>query len=429
VGVAVRVATVYGHPNRKPGGDPYAYFHGARLLVTGHGFIDPYGYLVHHQVLQSAAYAPLYMLTLAVPMLVGLKTFFVARLWTCIVSATAVTVVGLAGKEIAGRRAGLIAAGFTALYPNLWMPDEMVAAEALVPLLVGAVLLFAYRFWRRPDIRRAAWFGGSLGLLILSRDELALLFVFILVPLVLLAHLGWRRRLVLLGVATLAMVLVLGPWVGYNLSRFQKATYVSNEAGLTMASADCDSTFYGPVIGYWYMPCALNAPVTYHGDQSVANAAYQKYVFSYLRHRESRLPFVTLAKVGRAFGFYRPLQQITLDSTIETRPHHWALTGLYAYYVLLPLSVVGSIVLRARRVPIFPLWAVGLNVVLAVAVAFGNTRYRIPFEVSLVLLSAVALDSLWARLTRRPGPDADRSEMPDLAPDLESRRDPAALAI
>src|SRR5262249_42604675 len=158
-------------------------------------------------------------------------------------------------------------------------------------------------------------------------------------------------------------------------------------------------TFSGPYEGYWSMDCAARAPVTYHGDESVASAAYQAYVIRYLRHHENRIVPVTLAKIGRAFGFFHPLQQINLDSQIETRPHIWALAGLFSYYALLVLAVGGSIILRRRRVPIFPLWSVGLSVVIAVAIAFGQTRYRISFEVPLVLLSATAVDWLWLRYT------------------------------
>ncbi len=80
------------------------------------------------------------------------------------------------------------------------------------------------------------------------------------------------------------------------------------------------------------------------------------------------------------------------------------------YYALLPLAIAGTVVLRRRRVPSFPLWAIGLNVVCASALTFGQTRYRTTFEVSLVLLSAVALDALWSRL-RRPAP-ADQLPLP-----------------
>ena len=87
------------------------------------------------------------------------------------------------------------------------------------------------------------------------------------------------------------------------------------------------------------------------------------------------------------------------------------LVGLVMYYALLPLAIAGTVVLRRRRVPSFPLWAIGLNVVCASALTFGQTRYRTTFEVSLVLLSAVALDALWSRL-RRPAPGGRSSRSP-----------------
>ena len=58
--------------------------------------------------------------------------------------------------------------------------------------------------------------------------------------------------------------------------------------------------------------------------------------------------------------------------------------------------------------PVFPLWAIGLDVAATVLLSFGHTRYRTTFEVSLVLLAAVQLDWLWAKVTRRPAADAVR---------------------
>jgi hypothetical protein len=114
----------------------------------------------------------------------------------------------------------------------------------------------------------------------------------------------------------------------------------------------------------------------------------------------SRIIPVELARLGRAFGFFHPLQQIRLDSSVETRPHHWALAGLVMYYGLVALSVPGVILLRRRQVPITPLVAVGLTVVVSVTLAFGTTRYRSPFEISLVVLSSVTLGYLWDRSGR-----------------------------
>jgi hypothetical protein len=77
--------------------------------------------------------------------------------------------------------------------------------------------------------------------------------------------------------------------------------------------------------------------------------------------------------------------------------------GLGMYYAMLALSVGGTIILRRRGIPVFPLWAVGLTVAVSILLTFGQTRYRSTFEVSLVLLSAVALGWIWDRLSsRRP---------------------------
>jgi hypothetical protein len=197
---------------------------------------------------------------------------------------------------------------------------------------------------------------------------------------------------------------VVAPWVGYNLSRFQKPVFISTGLGVTLASADCAATYSGPAEGYWSMPCALatshNVWFKEHpkADDSAQGAEYQHLALDYVRSHESRLVPVTLAKIGRAFGFFHPLQQINFDSYIETRPYHWALVGLGMYYALLGLSIAGTVVLRRRRIPSFPLWAIGLEVVCSVALTFGQTRYRTTFEVSLVLMAAVTLDAIWSTL-------------------------------
>ena len=90
---------------------------------------------------------------------VGFKSFFAHRVWCCVIGAAAVTVCGVTGREMAGRRAGLIAAFLVAVYPNIWMSDELGLSETLTPLLVALVLLCAYRFWRQPGLRRMLVLG------------------------------------------------------------------------------------------------------------------------------------------------------------------------------------------------------------------------------------------------------------------------------
>ena len=131
---------------------------------------------------------------------------------------------------------------------------------------------------------------------------------------------------------------------------------------------------------------------------------FQQMTITYIEHHENRLVPVGMAKLGRAFGFFHPMQQISFDAFLETRPYHWALVGLGMYYALLVLSIGGTVILRKRRIPVYPLWAIGLNVALAVLVAFGTTRYRLPFDVALVIMGSVAVAWAWDRI--RPERDA-----------------------
>jgi 4-amino-4-deoxy-L-arabinose transferase-like glycosyltransferase len=387
------------------GGDAYYYHHAANLLVAGKGFINPFLYYGwQHQTVPTASFPPGFVFVLAAASLVGFKSFFAHRIWCCVIGTGAIVVGGLTGREIAGRRAGLIAAFLLAVYPNIWMSDELGLSETLTPLVVSLVLLAAYRFWKRPGWSTAAWLGVSIGAAALARDELGLLAVLILVPLALTAHLpSWRRRAAVLAVGALAAVLVVAPWVGYNLSRFEKPVFISSGLGVTLASANCNILYSGTYEGYWAYDCALAAPVNPRADESVQGAEAQKYALHFVRTHASRILPVEMARLGRAFGFFHPGQQIQLDSRVETRPYNWALVGLAMYYAMLPLSIGGVIILRRRRVPVLPLLAVGFDVGVSTLITFGDTRYRTAFEVSLVLLSAVTLDWIWSSLRRPDG--------------------------
>src|SRR5262249_2347692 len=164
--------------------------------------------------------------------------------WSCVIGAAAIVVCGLAGREVAGRRVGLIAALLLAVYPNIWMNDELAASEALSPLLTALVLWTAYRFWKRPRLGNVAWLGARIGLAALGRDEMALLALFLL-PLVLLARTcSWNKWLLMGVVGGASAAVLVFPWTGFNLSRFDRPVFISSGLGVMLASANCDTTYY-----------------------------------------------------------------------------------------------------------------------------------------------------------------------------------------
>jgi 4-amino-4-deoxy-L-arabinose transferase-like glycosyltransferase len=392
-GLALRIAYVLITKNpRAIGGDSFYYHHGANLLVDGRGFPDPIQLLQFHHTTPGAAHPPGYIVALAIPSLFRLDTFLDHQIWSCIIGAGTVVVVGVAGREIAGPRVGLVAAFLAAAYPNMWFYDSVVMSETLIFFTTALTILIAYRFARRPSVGFAVALGVSVGVAALTRAESILLVPLLIVPLALwLRDVDVRRRLQLLAVATGTTLATIAPWVGYNLVRFEEPVYLSSNLELTLLSANCDDTYYGPFLGFWALRCGTQF-VPPKGDASVQARFYRGKVREYVEDHKSRVPVVVLAREGRTWGFFNAGQQITIDQ-IEDKELNTSRIGLGMYYAFVALGVVGVVALRRRRVPLTPVLAVIGAVALTVGFVYGTTRFRAPAEISLVLLASVGIDA------------------------------------
>jgi len=307
-------------------------------------------------------------------------------------------------------------------------------SETLVLLLVAVTLTLAYRCWGRPTLPAAAALGLLVGITALTRAEALLLVPFLVLPLtLLLPGLPWRRRAGMLGVASAAVALTMAPWVAYNLSRFEEPVLVST-GEQTLLAGNCRDVYRGPMVGFWTISCiaAVNCPDPAdrrgdlldcvarvepgHPDVTSQQAEYRRVALDNMKRDRGRLPIVVLAREGRAWGFFRPDQQLQLDG-LSSRELELSRLGLGMYYALVVGTVAGIVVLRRRRVPVFPLLSLVGTVTVAVAVTFGETRYRALAEVALALGAAVAVDAALAALGRRRGaalgPTSEGVERPE----------------
>jgi hypothetical protein len=247
----------------------------------------------------------------------------------------------------------------------------------------------------------AAAVGVAVAVTALTRAESILLVPLLVVPLALLhRRLDRRRRLATLAVVVGTAGLVLAPWVGHNLGRFDEPVLISTGLGFTMKVSNCDRTYEGPYTGYWRWPCGV-ADEPIDGDKSSSDLALRREAMDYIGEHTDRLPVVLFARLGRTFGFYRPAQQVSLDAT-ESREPLWSWVALGLFYALAGASAVAVVILRRRKVPVLPLAAFVLTVVVAVLVTFGQPRYRAMAEVPLVLLASVTLDAGFGS-PERPG--------------------------
>jgi len=404
-------------PTQCARGDQLFYNGEANRLAQGDGFVvwavpgaaaPP---AADHPPLTALVLAPVAWVTMHGPMRwvndpTGLteERYFMTLLGTLLV-----VLIGLLGRRIGGDRVGLVAALLAALYPNLWVNDGLVMSETVAGVTVVGTLLVVYSLRDRPRVRTALLCGACCGLVALARAELILFVPLLAVPAALTSRGTTRRRgLALAASAVAATLLVVGPWVLYNESRFKDTTLLSTNDGITLAGANCDHVYYGNAVGLWYFgpPCiAPPAP----GDQSQVSAGYRRQAVDYARAHKRRLPIVVAARIGRTWSVFRPRDMVTYNVG-EGRERWVTVLGLITYYPLALLALAGGWILARRRQGVlWPLLMPAIAVTVSVALTYGQTRFRAAAEPSIVLLAAVALVAIWTRVRRAP---ADEVSVP-----------------
>jgi hypothetical protein len=401
-------------------GDAYLYQRGAELLADGKGFINPYQYDLFNITQEDASHVPLFMLWLWVPSVLGITSATAHALWSAVLGAGTIAVVGLAGREMVGPRVGLLAAALSAVYPNVFAHDGFLQSETMAIFTTTFTVWMGYRFIRRPALWSAVWLAVGCGLTTMSRSELALLVPVLLVPLVLRARsVDLQTRFRWLGAGAIALLLIVGPWVVFNLTRFEKPVLLSDNFGYTLLTATCDTTYYGPSIGYWDFGCAepvyerIDAP---RNDRSVNEEVFRDEALDYIRDHKERVPAVTLARWARFFGIWdltHDFDQVDKDQVVEGRESWIAWGGGLMWFPLAVLSVVGVVALHRLRVALLPVLAPVVCSLIAVTLTFYMNRYRASAETAFCLLAAVGIDAILRRL--RPEGQHDLAEAPPTA--------------
>lgn len=387
-------------------GDGVHYDQASRLLAEGRGFLNPLVLSFTGVESQDAKHPPLWTIVLWAGNHVGLDSTFSHQLVAVAVGVATVVMVGLAGRAAFGPRAGLIAAGLAAIYPNLWLFERELMSETPALLLTATLIWAVYTFRARPRVGLALALGALAALLALTRSELILVTVLVVAPVILAARqIAWRTRVGWLAMAAATCIAVIMPWFLFNLTRFEEPVPLSAGLGGAMQAGNCDATYEGDLLGYYQWGCIIFVPTS--PESSVSDREYRTVALDYISAHKGRFVVVAAARLGRTFGVYRPFQQVELEHEFERGTDTRVLTaGLLMYWVLAPLAIAGAVIARRRGQAIYPLVAFFVIVVLAVVPTIGAVRYRAPAEIALVLLAAVAIDAglrAWSARSRRSG--------------------------
>ena len=333
-----------------------------------------------------------------------------------------VVAVGLFTRRLAGNVAGVAAALIAALHPLMWINDLMMLSEGMYQPFVVLMFWAGYEWIREPSRRRIIVLGVTIALAALIRAEAAFLFAFMVLPLI-----WWVRtrdvpsldrgekvrQTVLCGIAGL---IVMSPWLIYNNLRFEEPVTLSAVSGTVAMAGACDEAWSGPSLGFWAncfvargleveieeeLPGSWRAPddperVVY--DESVRDGFNRDKAIEYYIDNWYRYPKVALARIGRSLELYRVGHSLQMNYRVEGRWEEPSTVGLGVYYALIPFSVLGALLMRRRGQRLTPLLSMWPTIMFASAVTFGLTRYRVPIDIAMIVLSSVALSWVFHRL-------------------------------
>lgn len=401
-GLLVRLVTLFNvAPERTDGGDPRFYHVTANLLAHARSFPEPLNWLNDETMRPTALHGPLYPIVLSVSSRFGGTQYIDHKLLSLLIGAGIVLVVILLAREVAGSGVALVAGFLAAVYPNLWILDEILFPEPLAALLTTLAVLFAYRWRASPSWRASAVLGGTIALGALARGEGILLLGLLVLPCVVLPKslsLGTRvKHLVMVG---LVFGLVISPWSLRNVRVFVNVVPLSTNSNELLVYANCDTVYSGGLLGYWDFYCQeriRSAQGEFPGDESQTSLRWRDAGLDYAGDHAAELPKVLAARALRQWEFFRPGQNLALGED-EGRHRASATVALAMYYPMLALGIVGAFVHRRARRWLLPLIVPFLGVTVVALYAYGNARFRAPAEPALCILAAIGLAAVVTRV-------------------------------
>ena len=397
VATALRLAWVL-YAAREPRGlhDPSLYEVYAARIADGHGYTAADG--------QATTYYPVgYVGALgAVVWLVRLAPFpdnvpLTAGLFNLVLGVGIVALTFEIGRRLVDNRVGLVSATVVALWPNLIFHTAVILTEALFIFLVMAAVLFLVALpasARRVGWRRLAAFGVILGLSALVRP-ISLTFLPVLIFVLVIARAGWRTAIGAVGVAALAVGLVLAPWTLRNARDTGSFVAISTNLGDNL----CMSRHPGADGAFQPDPaCIARTKTSTLADREIqVNDTNTRRAARFVReHPASEVKLVFLRAFHTVENDHDGLaasESYGSNRFIPSVPRRALEILADAYFfVALALSVLAVPTFLERRRPwrLFFLLS-GLAIAVQPLIFFGDPRFHVPVLPFMAVLAAVTL--------------------------------------
>jgi len=388
-----------------PAGDAYSYWYYGNSIADGHGYLsyidgEPTAY---YPIGFPAILGGLYWLAKHVPF-VEPDLMLLTGVFQVVVSAATVALTFMVGRRLAGPRAGLVAAGVMALFPNLIHQVTTIQVETtFIFLTMAALVIVVDHDWSSgpPGPNRLLAFGTVLAASALVRPFSAPLLLGLFLAL-LAVGLGWRRSLALASVPLLVLVVAFTPWTIRNAIELDAFVPSSTNMGDTLCidrNGEATGSFR------W---SAHDGCVDIRLPEAARNQGNTRRAIEWVVDNPGR----ELVQIGRRARHLFGHDHDGIESTeslgsgpvlSESRRELSQATADWYFHVVLVLAVVGLPLLyrrspRPQRRIVFTTFGALLVIPLLL---WGNSRFHQPL-VPLMALSAGALSvALIERVTGR----------------------------
>lgn len=278
----------------------------------------------------------------------------------------------------------------------LWFlayPVLLYTAGTLYPQTFGAFLyvLFLWLLFKDEQLpaARAMVAGLVLGVLVLAIPT------FLVIGGLTAAFIMVQRRS-LLGPALImsAMVLVMAPWIIRNQQAFGTFIPVSTNSGINLLLGNHENTRANSGVN---VDLGELVQASSHMDELEQDAFFKAEAKRFISEDPARAMRLYVAKFANHFNWRSELATASEGSAAKD------LLMLLTYSPLL-LVLLGRLILL-RRLPPSPLewYLLGIYLVNAgfQAIFFTRIRFRLPFDVLLILLGAILLHRLWLERSQR----------------------------
>ncbi|MCC6235375.1 MAG: tetratricopeptide repeat protein [Verrucomicrobiales bacterium] len=316
--------------------------------------------------------------------------------------ATASVAVAWAGARLFDRRVGLVAGVMLGLYAPAIFYDGIVQKTCLTGLLTAGCLALVAEHGYSRRVYTAALLGLCAALLALTRENaLAWLLLFAVWIATVPAAGGGKRSWRALLAYGLCAGLPLAAVSARNASlggTWSPTTYQSGSNFYIGNGAEADG-LYRPLVKGHETPEFERDDAVRLAEQaegrSLAPGEVSSYWWRRSREEISAAPGRWFALLGRklliTLGAYEVPDVESLEVYGEFSPLLSAVSRLWHFGILLPLAGVGLVLSASRRRVLWPVYAMVVVMVAAVAAFFVLGRYRYPLVGPLIVFSAAGV--------------------------------------